>query len=435
VHVPFPDGTWLTQWTDLDRTCDELARFSKRDADAYRRLLRDYRTVAPLVTRHRYTPVGFGPSLSELLDGHPQGYLWRRRQAASAWEVIKGTFEDWHVRAFMLWMATQTVQPADRPGTGLLASSIVYGRQRHSWAIPKGGSAALPRALARLITEHGGTFVTGARVTGLVIESGRCTGVETEDGRRYLADKAVLSSIHVKHLLGMAPRATWGEAFWHGVETWQAGVTMFASYHATTEPPRYPVESGTVAPVASGIAPSVERMLRLSHDFQRSHVDTEDPVLLVLCPTTADPSRAPAGHHTLKLVALLPYDLPQGPEHWDTIKEEVAASHLAQLRRYAPNLTEDKILASHVKSPLDLERFNAHNWHGSCHGGDMAPSQSDELRPAHGWAQHRLPIEGLYQTGATTHPGGSVSGGPGRNAATVLLDDLGMRLEHVLAGA
>jgi len=83
------------------------------------------------------------------------------------------------------------------------------------------------------------------------------------------------------------------------------------------------------------------------------------------------------------------------------------------------------ILASVVKSPLDLERMNAHNWHGSCHGGDSGPAQSGALRPVPGWASHRMPVPGLYQTGATTYPGGSVSGAPGRNAAMVLLADLG----------
>ena len=111
----------------------------------------------------------------------------------------------------------------------------------------------------------------------------------------------------------------------------------------------------------------------------------------------------------------------------------MADANLAYLRRFAPNLTNDVILAAVAKSPLDLERFNAHNWHGSCHGGDMDPSQSGTNRPVPGWAQHRLPLQGLYQTGATTHPGGSVSGGPGRNAAMVMLKDLGLSLEAVIA--
>jgi phytoene dehydrogenase-like protein len=64
-------------------------------------------------------------------------------------------------------------------------------------------------------------------------------------------------------------------------------------------------------------------------------------------------------------------------------------------------------------------------WHGTFHGGDRGLANSGALRPAPGWAQHRMPIPGLYQTGGTTHPGGSVTGGPGRNAAMVMLSDLG----------
>jgi phytoene dehydrogenase-like protein len=65
----------------------------------------------------------------------------------------------------------------------------------------------------------------------------------------------------------------------------------------------------------------------------------------------------------------------------------------------------------------------------------MSPAQSEMLRPVPGYAQHRMPIPGLYQTGATTHPGGSVTGGPGRNAAQVLLTDLGRDWSVVLRPA
>jgi phytoene dehydrogenase-like protein len=76
--------------------------------------------------------------------------------------------------------------------------------------------------------------------------------------------------------------------------------------------------------------------------------------------------------------------------------------------------------------PLDLEERNPHNYLGSCHGGDLSPEQSGVNRPAPGYSSYRMPVAGLYQTGATTHPGGSVSGRPGRNAARVMLADLGV---------
>jgi len=425
VHLPFPDGTSLTMWRDEERTCAEFAKFSAADAAAYRRMMAAYRSVAPALGRARYTPLGFGETASSALASQPAGSGWVRRNAMSAWEVIAGEFADEHTRAFMLWMSFMTMQPPERPGTGLLAYSLAYGRQQHSWTLPRGGSAALPRALAAVITSHGGVIVTSARVTGLVLEGGRCAGVETESGERYLARTAVLSTIHVKHLVEMAPASAWGEDFVDGVATWQPGISMFVSHYATIEPPRFAVDGAALSCVASGTPQSADRMLRLATDFRAGRIATDDPVLLVLCPTVADPSRAPAGAHTLKVVGFQPYELAPGTGPWDELKDAVSAANLAELRRYAPNLTDEVLLASAVKSPLDLERMNAHNWHGSCHGGDAGPAQSGELRPVPGWASHRMPIAGLYQTGATTHPGGSVSGAPGRNAATVILADLG----------
>jgi phytoene dehydrogenase-like protein len=422
VHVPFPDGAWLTMWRDEERTAAEFARFSVRDAAAYRRMMADYGQIAPALTRCRYTPVGHGEPVSRVLAGQPGGERWLRADAMSAWEVIREQFEDEHVRAFMLWISFMTMQPPDRAGTGLLAYSLPYGRQRHSWTLPRGGSAALPRALARVIEGHGGVIVTGARVTALVLEHGRCAGVETAAGERYAAARAVLSTIHVKHLIEMAPEQAWGAEFLSGARTWRPGIAMFVTHYATKRAPRFPAGGGSIQPVAAGTPQSAARMLRLATDFFAGRIADDDPVLLVLCPTAADPSRAPDGQHTLKVVGFQPYELPDGPARWDERKDRVTAANLAQLRRYAPDLTDDVILGSSVHSPLDLERMNSHNWHGSCHGGEAS------------MAQHRMPIPGLYQTGATTYPGGSVSGAPGRNAAAVMLADLGSSLAAAVSG-
>jgi phytoene dehydrogenase-like protein len=435
VHIPFPDGTWLTQWRELDRTCEEFAKFSRRDAEAFRRMMEEYDGVKGVFGAYRYTPLGWGPSLQERLAERPDGNRWLRRHAASAWDVIEREFEDWHTRAFMLWMAFMTLQPPENAGTGLLAYSLPFGRQQHSWTLPRGGSGALPDALSKVIEEGGGTLVPGKRVTEFVVENGRCTGVETADGERYLARLAVLSSIHVKHLPAMAAPDAWGEDFLAGLDEWRVGVSMFVTHYATTEPPRYAVDGGAIEAVASGTADSVERLLRVGWDVRRGAVAADEPPLLVVCPTVADPERAPDGKHTLKIIGFHPWDIDGGARQWNAIKEDVSRANLDHVRAYAANVTDDTLLATLVKSPVDLEALNPHNWHGSCHGGEMSVSQSGALRPAPGWAGHRLPIDGLYQTGSTTHPGASVSAGPGRNAAAVMLKDLGTSIEEVVARA
>jgi phytoene dehydrogenase-like protein len=248
--------------------------------------------------------------------------------------------------------------------------------------------------------------------------------VETEDDSRYTASEAVVSTIHVKHLLEMAPAEAWDEGFRYGVQTFDIGVSAMAVYLATTAPP---VFAGGHTAVSAGLAAFPQQVL----DYGRALRDgryVEDPAwILVACPTLADPSRAPAGHHTVKLLSAQTYGFPER-------KEAQADRQLARLERVAPGFAGG-ILDRLVKAPEDIEAANEHMIHGTFHGGARTYPQSGALRPAPGWAQHRMPIGGLYQTGGTTHPGGSITGAPGRNAAIVLLQDLGHDLEEVVRDA
>ena len=431
-HVPFADATYLTQWRDLDRTCAEFAKFSRKDAAAYRKMLAELDAVRSILVGGAFSPIGFAKPLNDQLAQVPHGKLWQRRLAMSAWDIIQDTFEDDHCRTFMLYMSHLAAEPPDAPVTGRLA----YGapRQQHSGRpLPKGGSGALTQALGQFIEAHGGVILVNKWVHSLIIENGKCVGVECSDGSSYRASKAVVSTIHIKHLVDMAPKELWGEDFVFGVKTWQAENAMFVTHYATSEPPMYKVDGGTLSPVESGILASPYRALRFGYDDACGAVNLEQPPLQVICCSVADATRAPAGMHTLKVLGWQPYQLKQGPEHWDKIKYDVSDANLKYLRRFAPNLTDDKILARFVESPLDLERMNPHFWHGSAHAGAQNAAQSGPMRPMLGWAQHRMPIPGLYQTGATTHPGGSVTGGPGRNAATVMLKDFGTSIEEVVA--
>jgi phytoene dehydrogenase-like protein len=166
-------------------------------------------------------------------------------------------------------------------------------------------------------------------------------------------------------------------------------------------------------------------MLRLSADLRAGRFVEDTPWLLVATPTLVDHERAPAGMHTVKFLSQQVYRLPEGMPDWATVKEEHADRQLEHLRRFAPDFKDDVILARLVKSPADYEQLNPHMVHGAFHGGDRGLAFSGAQRPAPGWASHRMPIPGLYQTGGSTHPGGSITGAPGRNAAIVLLSDLG----------
>ena len=436
AHVAFPDGEHLTMWLDLDRTCDEIAHFSKADAEAYRRLIADYDRVKGAFGAGRFTPPGFGPSLAERLQEIPGGRRWLRINAMSSWDVIRTEFEDRHVQAFMLWMAFQTVQAVDIPGSGSLAYSVVYGRQQRSWSIPVGGSGKLTDALVAYLADHGGRVLCNRFVKRLVLENGRCTGVETDDGERYTARKAVLSTIHVKHLVDMAPGEAWGDEFLYGVKTYDIGLSSFGAYYATTAAPEFETRDGrTQTAVSAGTAGWPEDVVRCGRDVKDGRFVKDTAWLLVATPTLADPSRAPERHHTVKLLGPQAHQLPEWATGWESLKQEHARNQREHLRRFAPNFTEDVILASLVKGPMDFEHANPHMIKGTFHGGDRGLAQDGALRPVPGWGQYRMPIQGLYQTGGTTHPGGSITGAPGRNAAMVMLQDLGTSLDDVLRGA
>ncbi len=431
AHVVFPDGDRFTMWLDLDRTLEEIARFSKSDARAYRRMLDEFDAVKGIYGEYRFTPIGYGPSLDERLAGHPMGTVWMRRNVMSAWEVIRREFESRQMRAFMAWMAFQTAQPIESPGSGYLAYSLVGGRQRRSWSVPVEGSSSLPKAIVSVLEKAGGTAITETLVTSLIVEGGRCVGVETSNGNQYRARKGVVSSIHIKSLVEMAPADVWGEDFLYGVDTYDEGLSSFASYYATTAAPRFPIEGGEVEPVSAGPAPWAEDVIEFGRGLRQGRLHRPGSFLLFATPTIVDPSRAPEGHHTVKILSLAPYEVPEELGDWETGKDVLAEEHLRILQQCAPNLTDETILARKAKSPIDIEAANPHMYRGTIHGGDRGLAYGGAQRPVPGWAQHRMPIPGLYQTGATTHPGGSITGAPGRNAAMVILDDLGTNIEEV----
>ena len=245
----------------------------------------------------------------------------------------------------------------------------------------------------------------------------------------------MVSTVHVKHLRDMAPAQAWPEEFHYGVDTYDVGVPGFAAYYCTTAAPEFASPHGPRTAVSAGMAGWPEDMIQLGADLRAGRYIADPPWVLVATPTLADPGRAPEGCHTVKILSPQTYRLPGGMGGWEDVKEQHARRLLDRLRRHAPNMTDDTILAHLTKSPADIEELNPHMINGAFHGGNRGPAFSGALRPAPGWASHRMPIPGLYQTGGSTHPGGSITGAPGRNAATVLLADLGHDPAEVMSGS
>jgi phytoene dehydrogenase-like protein len=410
MHIPFVDGASITVWRDLDRTCETIARFSKKDAETFRRLVPEFKANAQDAAADRGA-------------GRRSPGVWQRLSAMSGYDAARTLFESDHMRAACLSCGHFGGVPGGDFGAGNQAFSLI-GQVLSGRPIAKGGSGMLSVALERFLEAHNGVILTNKPVARLVIENGKCTGVECVDGSRYRAGKAVVSTIHVKHLVNMAPRELWGEEFTRNLDVFQPEHAMFSFHFATSDPPRYPLPGGgTISTVEASLMEHAESVLLLNSFNARGEVNVEDIPLQIVSPSVGDPSRAPAGHHTVKIEGTMPYALKEGPQHWDNIKDQVAEKILGRLRRVSPNLTPDKILAKFLESPLDIERMNPAMWRGSAHHGDRRLPQ---------FASYKMPIPGLYQTGACTAPGGSITGMPGRNAAAALLKDLGTSIEDVV---
>jgi phytoene dehydrogenase-like protein len=178
------------------------------------------------------------------------------------------------------------------------------------------------------------------------------------------------------------------------------------------------------------ICPSVEYLQRAYHDSQRGY-PAERPALVVMTPSAVDPTIVPQGKHSLYIWAQYhPYALAHG-ESWDSIREREADRLLETLAEYAPNVAS-AVTHRYIQTPLDLER-NTGLLRGNIMHIDMSLDQMFMFRPLPELSRYKTPIEGLYLTGAGTHPGGGVSGASGRNAASAVLADL-QRKERVWLG-
>jgi phytoene dehydrogenase-like protein len=412
--MPFEDGASITMWRNRQRTADEIRRFSPRDARAYIDFLEAWDELKTVHGRVSNLP----PAELDLDTAEAKEYA--RLAALTAHDVVFERFDHPHVRSFVLWLAFATIQDPRRPGTGVLPMAVTAGRQEFGWTTPLGGSGMLPTALARLIEAHGGRVVTGAPVAEVTVAGGRATGCVTASGDHYRAHRAVLSTIHAARLHEVLPPGALPDRFTRRLEAWRPGITLFAVHLALSKIPRFAAETGGWIESTAGAFGSADGLIAQidAHDEGRTY--DADPWILVVNSCVVDPDRAPAGSATLKLLTVAPR-----AADWDRERDRFAR---VLLQRVASRMDFDAgdVLAMVAECPLDLERRNPHNHLGSCHGGELSPEQSGLNRPVPGYAQYRMPVDGLYQTGATTHPGGSVSGRPGRNAARVMLADLGV---------
>jgi phytoene dehydrogenase-like protein len=406
VVLPLADGDAIVMHRDREATAAELARWNPADGEAYLRLLADW--DGGLVKAHARWNAGRLDPASSTDDA-----AYEALRSRSAHEVIAERFTSEPARDLLTWLSFATITDVRRAGTGILPFSITSGRANFGWATPIGGSGALPEALVRSIESNGGRVHVGRPVEQVTVRNGRAVGVVTADGEHVGARRAVLSSAHITQLAGMLDGAEAPAELRHAADTWRPGLTLFAVHLATDANLAYDTPAGPLPAVAGGIGSAAGLYAQLDA-FARGEAYAVDPWVLIVCSTVVDPDRAPAGQGVSKLLTFAPREVD---------RERFAAQIVERTAERVPGLRPEHVLAVRGEAPVDLEARNRHNVGGSCHGGEFRLPSGEVLV---GWPDHRLPVDGLYQTGATAHPGGSVSGRAGRNAARVLLTDLGI---------
>jgi phytoene dehydrogenase-like protein len=414
---PLGDDDSLVVHRSAEQTIEEIARFSEADARRLAEMLDEWTILKP---EHRRWNAGAEPSNTEA------GGAYRALRSRSAWDVVTENFEHPVTRHVLSWMGFATFQPPKRPGTGILPISILNGRLEFGWATPMGGSAALPDALVQLIRDLGGTVLADSQVARIEVQNGRAVGVATDDGRQILARQGVVSSAHVlsmKDMLAPEQSAELGTA----AVSWRPGLALFAVHAALKRDVTYPSASGVqIRSTAGGLGSPAGILRQIEGCLVRRQPALEDPFMLMVSSTVVDPKRAPGG--TFKILTAAPLTLADG-RSWDEYGPEYAEHLLRLAGRQLGGLEPTNIEAVLAETPTGLAHRNPSNVGGSCHGGEFE-LPSGEVVP--GWG-HTTDIPGLFLTGSMSHPGGSVSGWPGRNAAEAVLRSLRMDPSAVMA--
>lgn len=445
VFCPHPDGKYFLAHKDLDKTCGEIARYNSRDAAKYHDFITFWQKFVNFATPMFNAPpkslidIAGNYNIKKLKDlfsvlGSSEKALdFARTMLSSAEDLLNEWFDEEFLKAPLARLAAELGTPPSQKNLAV-GSMMMTMRHQPGMARPRGGTGALTQALLNLVQAHGGTVLTEKPVDKILIDDGKAVGVRVEDGTEYRAKRGVISNIDAKRLfLYCIDAADVDSADPELRERLSRRIvnnneTILKIDCALSEPLRFEHHNhqdeyliGSVL-----IADSVKQVEMSHHDPSVGKIPDSDPSMYAVVPTMLDPSMAPDGKHTLWIEFFAPYKVEglegtglYGTGWTDDLKNKVADRVLDKLAEYTPNL-KNAIIARRVESPAELgERLGALN--GNYYHIDMTLEQMMFFRPLPEIANYKTPIEGLFLTGAGTHPGGSISGMPGRNCARVFL--------------
>ncbi|MFN8619464.1 MAG: NAD(P)/FAD-dependent oxidoreductase [Chloroflexota bacterium] len=444
-----PDGPPITLWGDVRRTADGLLPLSVADAGAWPAFDAEVRALAGVLWRLASTtpPDPSDPHMADLLAAMRLGLHLRglpERHARALFKVLaqpvadflEDRFESDALRALLAVRGIRYASLGPRAAGSTLqlltdaagndggaAGETVYAR---------GGPGALAAALASAVRAAGGEIRTGARVVAIGAREERVTGVTLADGRELEAPIVVSGVDPRQTLLDLLDPETIGPRLgWSAGNLRATGVTAKVNL-ALAELPRFAALGGLDRSDAAlrlrgrlVVAPSIGH-LDAAADAAKYGRISDAPWLEATIPSLVDPLLTDGGaasgvqHVMSVLLQSAPATLRDGA--WDDARRDALGDlAIRTLETVAPGLG-DRVVALQVLTPADLERY-----HGMTGGHPMhlepGLDQWYAWRPLLGLARYRLPVAGGYLCGSGAHPGGGVTGVPGRNAAREILAD------------
>jgi phytoene dehydrogenase-like protein len=434
--TPLDTGDYLAGWADPDETREELRRHSPRDADAavvFGHLMHHMAmAVKPILGMIPPDPASLSPrDLMGLLKlgshfrslGSEHFHALHKLMTMSSADYLDEWFE------FDALKATRSASGIIGTFLGPRSPGSAYVLLHHymgeidgafrAWGFQKGGTGAISESIAGAAKAFGAEIRTGADVIAVTTKDGKATGVALKGGQEIQA-KLVISGLDPRLTFTrlVDPKTLPGELV-EGIRRYKFRGSSGKVNLALSGLPSFSCLPGNGPHLrgAISISPSLEYLERAYDDAKYGEF-SQHPYMDVVLPSMIDPGMAPPGQHVMSIfVQYAPFELNGG---WNDAKREAFGDAVVRtLARYAPNLPS-LILHRQVITPHDIEAITGLS-EGNIFQGELALQQLFFLRPVPRWAKYRTPIEGYWQCGAGTHPGGGSMGASGRLAALEIL--------------
>jgi len=440
IQVPFPDGQVVPWWVDRARAQQEFSKISAKDAARFVQVDDQLKKLA------RYLQPFFMEPPPEIDTSTVKGWadmfrVGKRFRAISSAEISQlisfltgslGEFLDHNYESEKIktmFLANNVYGKHGgpyQPGTAIgLLFHLLSGGEHELQGFcghVMGGMGSITQALAAAGKRLGVEILTSAAVAHVEVRNGRARSVILEDGTE-IRGRMVLSNADPKRtFLGLVDTKELPEDFLSAVRAIKMDGPCAKVNMVLAEEPKFrgtPPQATPLERTFYTLVPSLEFAERC-YDIAKFGEIPEQLWVDCVVSSNADDSLAPPGKHILTcFVQYVPYHLREG--NWDQKRELLGDRVVKKIAEYAPNVS-GAIVARQVLTPLDLERKYGLT-EGNIFHGDLRLEQLFFMRPVPGWSQYRTPIAGLYLCGAGAHPGGGVTGAPGRNAAHQALRD------------